>query len=259
MKIKKCTYKTLENQIQHRYESRQITVDSFWENHVLSSQFYDIWEGEVSIGYFAIYKSHLITLFHLEDAYAHLGQTVFQMIMHFEQVTSAMVPSGDEWLLSHCIDHHVRIEKQAYFAHYQNTSLPEHKHKTLTLMPIMPDDDFSLLDLAPDFFDEETRDNLKSHQDFFNVFSVEHNGEWVGFGVVEYGRVVKSIASIGMFVREDKRQMGYAANILQHLKSKVTSEGFVARSGCWYYNHNSKKSMESAGGYATSRLLKFFF
>jgi uncharacterized membrane-anchored protein YitT (DUF2179 family) len=36
-------------------------------------------------------------------------------------------------------------------------------------------------------------------------------------------------------------------------------KGYTAVSGCWYYNHNSKKTMESAGGYSKTRLLKFYF
>lgn len=68
-----------------------------------------------------------------------------------------------------------------------------------------------------------------------------------------------SIASIGMFVMPDKRQNGYAASILKVLQKLVESKGYKARSGCWYYNHNSKKSMESAGAFSKTRLLRFYF
>ena len=91
------------------------------------------------------------------------------------------------------------------------------------------------------------------------ILIVEMNGSEVGFGVIEYGRVVKDIASIGMFVREESRRQGIAANILQELKLFVNNKGCRAFSGCWYYNHNSKKSMESAGAYIKSRMLRFYF
>jgi predicted acetyltransferase len=81
----------------------------------------------------------------------------------------------------------------------------------------------------------------------------------VGFGVVETGRVLPGIASIGMYVMEDKRRMGYAKNILRQLCERMTAEGYSCRSGCWYYNHNSLKSMESAGAYSKTRLLRFYF
>ena len=96
-------------------------------------------------------------------------------------------------------------------------------------------------------------------RDYYRVYKVVEGEDLVGFGVVEIGRVVKSIASIGMYVMEDKRRQGYAKNILRRLKEMVEEEGYHARSGCWYYNHNSLKSMICAGAYPKSRLLKFYF
>jgi hypothetical protein len=62
-----------------------------------------------------------------------------------------------------------------------------------------------------------------------------------------------------MIVREEYRQKGYGANILNGLKNIVKTKGLIPISGCWYYNHNSKKTMESAGAYSRTRLLRFYF
>jgi glucan-binding YG repeat protein len=76
--------------------------------------------------------------------------------------------------------------------------------------------------------------------------------------VIEFSSFL-TFASVGMYVIEQHRCKGYAGDIL-YLESQIAErEGYTAISGCWYYNHNSKKSMESIGGFAKSRLLRFYF
>jgi predicted acetyltransferase len=77
--------------------------------------------------------------------------------------------------------------------------------------------------------------------------------------VTEDGRIDTETMSIGMFVMEKHRRRGVAANILQQLKEIARAQARKPVSGCWYYNHNSKKSMETAGGQPWSRLLRFYF
>jgi len=62
-----------------------------------------------------------------------------------------------------------------------------------------------------------------------------------------------------MIVREEYRQKGYGANILNGLKNIVKADGKIPVSGCWYYNHNSRKTIESAGAFSKTRLLRFYF
>ena len=83
--------------------------------------------------------------------------------------------------------------------------------------------------------------------------------EVVGFGIIDYGRVVPHFASFGMFVRSEYRCQGMATNILISLKNVVHAKGLEPISGCWYYNHNSKKSAQSAGMYSKTRLLRIYF
>ncbi len=256
---KKCIYAEVEDAVTSYYESEKITVDSFWEDHVVKSNFYQILVDNHFAGFFAIHDQSMVTLFHMTDQYARFGQRVFYEVKRFEQVTNAFVPTGDEFFLSHAIDNFVRLEKQAYFSIYTDKEVAKDKRKVLDMKRLLTKEDVELLDLTTDFFEPDSKDRILSGVEHFQVYKIEDGGTLVGFGVVEYGRIVKHSASIGMYVMEDKRQMGYAASILKILQKLVESKGFQARSGCWYYNHNSKKSMESAGAFSKTRLLRFYF
>lgn len=259
IKCKKCKWTDIELMVRSYFEQNRITIDSYWEDHVLASNFYQFIFDDKPIGFFAIHNESMITLFHVEEAYANHGQALFAQIKHFEQVTNAFVATGDEFFLSHCIDDFSRIEKQAYFSIYTNKPLKSQYQHELIFREAKSIEDTQLFALTKDFFEADSAEKVLAGSDYFKVYLVEKESELVGFGVIEYGRVVSTIGSVGMYVLEEKRQQGYAACILKHLRGMVESSGREARSGCWYYNHNSKKSMESAGAYSKTRLLRFYF
>ncbi len=259
MKFRKCSFSSIENEVETYYESNKITVDSYWEDHVLKSNHYQIIMDDQVVGFFAINDSTMLTLFHMTDDYAQFGHLAFEKVKRYEQVTNAFIPTGDEFFLSHAFDNYTKIEKQAYFSIYRDDELSLERRKNLVFSRILTQEDIKLFALTKDFFEADAAEKILSGTQYFRVYKVEENEELVGFGVVEYGRVVKSIASTGMYVMEEKREKGYAANILKGLQNMVVSEGFSCRSGCWYYNHNSLKSMYSAGAFSKTRLLRFYF
>ncbi len=256
---KKCEWSEIELEVRAYFEQNKITIDSYWEDHVLASHFYQFISGDEPIGFFAIYEESMITLFHVIEKYANHGQLLFARIKQFEKVTNALVATGDEFFLSHCIDNFERIEKQAYFSIYTDKLIKSQYQHDLTFREAKTLEDTRLFTLTEDFFEVDSAEKVLVGSDYYKVYLVEKESELVGFGVIEYGRVVSSIGSIGMYVLEEKRQQGYATGILKHLQSMVESRGLEAHSGCWYYNHNSKKSMESAGAYSKTRLLRFYF
>ena len=137
--------------------------------------------------------------------------------------------------------------------------MPEERQKELSLRLADVEKDSEILILSGDFLDDGIRKIKNGADDYFKIYIAEYEGEVIGFGMIEYGRIIKDIASNGMYVCEEHRCMGFAANILRQLKQIVEDNGCRAFSGCWYYNHNSKKSMESAGAYSKTRLLRFYF
>lgn len=259
IKCIRCEWAAIEHEVRGYFEENSITVDSFWEDYVMASNHYQFVYKNETIGFFAVHDQSTITLFYLKSAYANHGQDLFARIRQFEKVTNAFVATGDEFYLSHCLDNYVRIEKQAYFSIYTDRPLKSDYEHNLTLREAKTLEDTKLFDLAVDFFDGETVQKVLDALDYFKIYLVEENEELVGFGVIEYSRVISTVGSTGMYVLESKRKQGYAACILKNLQYIVEKNGRKAHSGCWYYNHNSKKSMESAGAYSKTRLLRFYF
>ena len=130
-----CQWEVLHEHVGAYFTTNNITVDSFWEGHVLESNHYKMLAADQFAGYFAINKRSTITLFHVFTPYANQAQELFARVKKYESVTNAMVP----------------------------------------------------------------------------------------------------------------------------LKQISSEKGCQVLSGCWYYNHNSKKSMESAGAYSKTRLIRFYF
>ncbi len=258
IKFSPCQWEEIHQILSDYLRKSNVIVDSFWEDHVFESNHYKMTHCDKIVGYFAIHKGSTITLFHVFSHYADQAQELFARVRKYESVTNAMVTTGDELFLSHCIDNFARIEKQAYFSIYTDKEIVTERQKELQLRPADIDKDEPILKLSGDFLDGEI-ENIRNGLDVLKIYIAEYNSKVVGFGVIQYGRVIEDIASIGMYVCEEYRCQGIAANILQSLKHIVQNNGCRAFSGCWYYNHNSKKSMESAGAYSKTRLLRFYF
>jgi len=253
-----CKWEDIHALVEEHLRVSNITVESFWEDHVLQSNHYKMVINDEIAGYFAIHKKNTIMLFNVFPPYANHSQELFARVKKHEEVTNAMVATGDEVFLSHCFDNFARIEKQAYFSIYTEKSVPPERKKALKLKLADIDKDCEILKLSGDFLDDIIED-LRDGAKHMNVYIVEYEGSVVGFGVIDYGRILKDISSIGMYVCEQYRRQGIAANILEQLKLISIENGCRAFSGCWYYNHNSKKSMESAGAYSKTRLIRFYF
>ena len=255
MEIKKCSYRDIEKYVLDYYRVNRIIIDSFLENHIRDSNFYMITQNNIDAGYFAVFNGTKLTMFNVFAEYRNCSQELFSTARKYESVREAFIPTGDEFFLSHAVDNFVKMEKQAYFSVY--TDKVPRTLLDLRLQLADPDTDMSILELCYDFLKEEI-DNIRKGISI-ELYIARHGEDVIGFGVVEYQKIAHKQASIGMIVREEYRRKGYGANILHGLKTIVQGKGLTAVSGCWYYNHNSKKTMESAGAFSQTRLLNFFF
>lgn len=256
LKFQKSNWNEIKEMTTKYYSENNILIDSYFEDHLLGSSHYQILSDDQMIGCFAIHKESMIVMFNLIEEFRNQSQPIFTEVKKMEQVTCAMVPTGDEFFISHCIDNFARLEKQAYFAIYIDKRI-EKPFKPIELHLADVKKDREQLKLSKGFLDEEVI-KIENGNEYESIYIVKLDCEVVGFGVIQTSSFLK-YASIGMYVCEDFRGQGIARSILHHLKLIVQEKGFIAVSGCWYYNHNSKKSMESAGAYSKTRLLKFHF
>jgi len=251
-----CTFKEIKEKVRKYYTENRIIVDSFWEDHVLESSTYTILaEGKI-IGFFAIHHKQLLTLFNVDTEYVHYAQELFKKAKHYEEVFEAFIPTGDELFLSLALDDFSKVEKQAYFSMDSQREIEEYKINQDFILTLATVADLDLIRQYSDNFFEE---GLIYHVEATHIYIARLLNEVVGFGIIDYGRVVPHFASIGMFVRAEYRGQGMATNILISLKNLVHAKGLQPISGCWYYNHNSKKSAQSAGLCSKTRLLRIHF
>lgn len=226
-------------------------IESFFEDHVRESTQYHIQFGETVIGWTAVHKESLITQFGLFSPHRQLGQRAFAQVRKLEQVQNALVPTCDEFYLSHALDDYRLLEKQAYLFELDPQRARFQSRLTLTHRPATPDDVALIVDLSDTFFDDLDR-RVEAGQ----LYLAWRGDDCVGVGVVEPSVFAEGATSIGMFTAEAFRHQGVGAAIIAHLIDMCLARGLRPVAGCWYYNHNSKKTLEKAGMVSQTRLLR---
>ncbi|CAN5497432.1 hypothetical protein BH10CHL1_BH10CHL1_27540 [soil metagenome] len=226
-------------------------IDSFLEDHIVASTHYGIWLGMEEVGYCSIHQTNLVTQYYLLDQYKSYGQAIFQQIKRLESVQAAFVPTADEFFLAHALDEYKQIEKQAYFF-----QMP----KALIDLPLAAGVDGRLAQLEDSaFIKANTGDffgDLAGEVQRGEIYLIDQGQFCVGFGVLVKSKLFPNWASIGMYTIEKFRNQGIGRQIIHYLLNKCHQQGLTAIAGCWYYNHLSKKTLESAGMYTQTRLLK---
>jgi len=249
----------IERKLRKYLSTNKVTVDSFWEDHVLKSIYYGIYDEDELIGYFAVTDENILTLFYLDETYSQYSQEFFEKAKKYEQVTEALIPTSDEFFLSHALDNYIEIKKQAYFFKYSER-LYESASYIINIreLDIKKEIDLEIIKKSEGFLDDEL-ENLKKGSTHLKMYAAFDNNEVVGFGITENGRITKENVSIGMYVCKSFRKKGYGSSILKSLGTMIVKQDKKPISGCWYYNHNSKKTIERAGGFTKTRLLRIYF
>ncbi len=255
-----CAFAAIQPAVAARLRQKQVLVESYWEDHVLASHCYQMLDAGQPMGYFAVHGGTMLTLFHVNPGYDALSQALFARAKRYENVSMAQVASGDEFFLCHCLDDFSRLEKQGYFARYGPAPAAKQQDaaRPIQLRKASFPADTSTFALCQGFLDEDIQ---RAQEGFppLTLYIAEREGDVAGFGVLQTGQILPEIASIGMYVCEEYRRQGVATAILGQLRQMVEQQGLTPVSGCWYYNHNSKKSQEAAGACCFSRLLRFHF
>ena len=232
--------------------------DNFLEDHILDSKFYAIFINGTHEGYLAVHEDNMLTQFYLPRRLLRQAQPVFAQALRELSVTCAYVPTCDELLLSLCLDKHARIEKQAYFftdggAPVRPPELPR------SLLRLTSREEWaSINENTEDFFDEIHQEKIKSGAVPYDIYALERDGQALGYGLREGARIFSDYDAVGMYVMPEHRQRGVGRSIILHLKDICAQNGQRALPGCWYYNDNSKRTLESAGFVTRTRLLKVF-
>ncbi len=230
-------------------------IDSFVESAILGSQFHRISVDSAEVGFFAVKDGTLLTQFHLVRSARRFGQPILDRIFTDHAPTAACVTSCDEFLLSHLLDREHVLERQGYFF---AEAVPGRPASTGGPGPVyryaVPADIPEIRAVSGDFLD------LIEDRVAVGEIHVGHaDGDLVAVGIAERGRLLKDYASIGMFTHESHRRTGIGTATLLYLRGVCHDEGRTPIAGCWYYNHNSKRTLEAAGMVTATRLFRLEF
>jgi GNAT superfamily N-acetyltransferase len=225
-------------------------IESFLEDHILASNHYRIVIRGGTAGFASIHEERLITQFALSEPYRRHGQALFRELQ-LEQVRSAFVPTCDEFFLAHALDDFRQFAKQAYFFATPTDVGEAVVRDRYSLRMAAPDDADLVRQESGDFFEHPER-----HIAAGELFVTMQGEESVGFGVLVTSTLYEDVASIGMYSIERFRQAGVGTATIAMLIEECRRRSLRPVAGCWYYNHRSRQTLQRAGMYPSTRLLK---
>jgi RimJ/RimL family protein N-acetyltransferase len=226
-------------------------IDSFLEDHILTSNHYRIVVAGETAGFASIHEERLITQFAIAEPYRRCGQALFGELRRLEQVRSAFVPTCDEFFLAHALDDYRQLAKQAYFFATPPGVGETEASDRYSMRPAAVDDADFVRQESGDFFE-----HLELHIAAGEVFVTLRDEEPVGFGILVKSTLYEDVASIGMYTIERFRQTGVGTATIAMLIEECRRRSLRPVAGCWYYNHRSRRTLQRAGMYSSSRLFK---
>ena len=249
VKFESCAYSDL-NSFDAYIAALSSPIDSYLEDHILTSQFYRIVIAGQPCGHFAIHQNTLLTQFHMLGAAQRFGQQAFAEAVRHHKIKAAYVPTCDEFFLSHALDNYVELKKQAYFFAEGHTEIqPIPTNLTYRLAELS--DATALRAISGDFLDKHEA-RIQNGELYVGM----RNDELIAIGVIEHSKLLRQHASIGMFTHEQHRQQGLGEQTIRFMRGVCHAENLKPIAGCWYYNHASKKTLEAAGMVTQTRLLR---
>lgn len=251
LKVRKVEFDQVKSDILSSMAIHQTLIDSYLEEHIMKSEYYVVELDGEQVGSFAIYKQELLSHFYVREKYLTRGQEVFDLARKSDHVTRAYVSTADELFLSHALDCSKRIENQAYFFRlseevYETVNINDQ----LELKLAQTSDAEMIKEKSGDFFEDIPRQI--NNKELF----IGYTGETVvSFGIIERSQLYGAVGSTGMFVMPEHRLKGIGKSTIALLIKQLKDQNITPIAGCWYYNHNSKKTLQQAGYYTKTRLL----
>lgn len=231
--------------------------DYFLDSHISGSDVYSIYIDNNNIGYFAIYDEKLLTQFYIDKNARKYVQNIFKQILEQYHIERAFVPTCDELFLSMSLDFHKKMNMQAYFFEENQNPIYEIKPPKYSRNMIRQatENDTEVIEKLSEGFFENLKDSVLLNK----MYILEESQDILGFGIIEDSNTFIDYKTTGMYTVEKHREEGVGRSIILHLKDICYEKGFKPLSGCWYYNYNSKSTLESCGYVSKTRLLNIEF
>ncbi len=230
-------------------------IDSFLEDHLLESTFRSIVSEGSEIGSFAIHNDSLLTQFHIVGEARRYGQEALADILEQHKPKAALVPTCDEFFLSHALDKHAELHKQAFFFVDGGQQLKaDLTDPILEYRPAEPSD-IPALNAIDNSILDDPEESIRKHE-----AHVGHLGDALAaIGLIVPSRLWSNQASIGMLTHESQRRKGIGTQTVLYLRQVCRESGIAPVAGCGYGNTNSRMTLQAAGMVTVTRLLRLMF
>jgi GNAT superfamily N-acetyltransferase len=204
-------------------------IDSYLEGHIVGARHYRALVGGQVAGFAAIHNEQLITQFALDDAFKRVVQAAYRTLRSLESVQASLVPT---------------------FSTPADLAPPPAPPGLVWRLARREYVELVRRESA-DFFAPIER-TIEAEQ----LFIAYAGDQCAGFGILEPSALYPDVASIGMFTLESARRQGVGTATIGFLIGECRRRGLRPIAGCWYYNHRSRQTLERAGMFARSRLLR---
>lgn len=214
-------------------------MDSFLEENLEKCEVLSITVQENHIG-FAAKQNETLYFFYIEQQWIRHGQSIFEQLIQKQAIKEIFFQTSDTLLVSLVCDWEFDKKKSAYFfLDAGRVEKPSVLDETYVFRAAKPQDIDIIIQHTADFFD-----NLKKRIEDETIYMLFEQQVLLGCGIIEYGRLFKKHASIGMITCKGHRKKGVAQLILWHLKEICYEKDRIPVAGCWYYNTLSHKTLE---------------
>jgi hypothetical protein len=231
-------------------EQISIPYDDFLEDKILSSEIYSVLLYEEHIGFCGI-QDKTMNIFYIRNVFFEHARSVFSRAKEEMGVTVAFIPTTDIAALSVVLEEYTKIQIQAL--HFSDTTreVRPARFSRDKFRLAVADDLQEINTLADDFLDDYEL-KVKNGE----IYVLEEKNELLGIGVFIQNKIMKNCVGTGMYTKKTRRKEGVGRSIILHLKEIAYDQGMIPVPGCWYYNTNSRRTLESAGYITQSKLLK---
>ena len=238
-------------------------LESFMEDNLRESEFYSILIDGVHLGCCAIYEDlfdvtgmRSLTLFMLDDAALGQAEKVFEALLAELKPVNALCYSEDALFFNLAMDHHLSVNLQAFICRKGNRQVKDPAFPFEAMPPIGETEFEAVRTLSKGWCDFLAVPEKQGH---FKLYMLEEAGEILGLGLLEDSDLVPGRKSLGIYTMEGHRQRGVARSVMLHLARICQQAGYTPVTGCYYYNHNSHRTLVSAGFDPVYRIYRVAF
>lgn len=254
MKHISTSWEELDFEVAHFLEETGHKNDGFWDDGIRTAQPYRMESG----GFYAVGTwdgAPMLRAFWMPKKERGAAQTAFAQVCTAHEIARAMVASNDELLLCLAFERMQKtggsFDMQAYNLTFGVPGRPAEFGKAC--FSRVPEADYPAMHALTE---DQWAGEIPAGAAFYRV---ESGGAVLGFGSVYPRMLDKGAVDIGNYVLPAHRQKGVGRSILINLAFAAIAAGMRPTAGCWYYNHNSIKTLTSAGFIPDTRLFNVQF